>query len=259
MKLIGQSKSPFSKTEFVSRVFDPDFVASERYADLLVSEIPAKKRLEVFLDVYRDKSNGEGANLKFFFAALLKQLEDDDKQSVFECISKELQQADDDATIKIIIEAFDPSIWPSLDESARLRTENKLIRSIEKGIYLKATNKCTSGWLGTWGTRLFPHFTLKAEALRAIHGRLSSSSKAEQDYVFQVLFIHLDALTDKPPRRLERILIAGLKAGDERFSEALTWSVLWEDSKWSIELNEALKSFQAAGSTPDLNDEDVPF
>jgi uncharacterized protein (TIGR02391 family) len=32
VKLIGQSKSPFSKTEFVSRVFDPNFVASERHS-----------------------------------------------------------------------------------------------------------------------------------------------------------------------------------------------------------------------------------
>jgi len=79
VKLIGQSKSPFSKTEFVSRVFDPDFVASERYSDLLASEIPAKKRLEVFFDVYRDKLDGKGENLKFFFAALLKQLDDEDK------------------------------------------------------------------------------------------------------------------------------------------------------------------------------------
>lgn len=259
VKLIGQSKSPFSKTEFVSRVFDPDFVASERYADLLVSEIPAKKRLEIFLDVYRDKSNGKGENLKFFFAALLKQLEGDDKRSVYECISKELQQTDDDSTIKMIIHAFDSSLWPSLDESTRLRTENKLIRSIGSGVYLKATNQCKSGWLGTWATGLLSYFTLKAEALRAISGRLSSSSDAEQDYVFQFFFLHIDALADKPPRSLERALIKGLLAGDERFSEALQWSVLWEGSKWSPDLNEAIKNFQAAESTPDLKDEDIPF
>lgn len=259
VKLIGQSKSPFSKTEFVSRVFDPDFVASERYADLLVSEIPAKKRLEVFFDVYADKLNGNGENLKFFFAALIRQLDDEEKESIYECISKELKQADDDATIRLIIQAFHPSLWLSLEESARLRTENKLIRAISNGVYLKATKKCTSGSLGTWAARLFPHFTLKAEAFRAICSRLSSTSKAEQDYIFQYLFDSVDALADKPSRWFENILVEGLQAGDERFSQALNWSLLWDDSKWSPALQEALKSFQAAESTPDLTDDDVPF
>jgi hypothetical protein len=94
-KLIGQSSAPFSKTTFLSRVFDPDFVASKRYAELLVGEIPAKKRSEVFFDVYREKASGKGEHLKFFFAALLGVLDDDEKRAVSQAISDELKSADD--------------------------------------------------------------------------------------------------------------------------------------------------------------------
>ncbi len=184
VRLIGQSKSPFSKTEFISRVFDESFVPNERYAELLVNEIPARKRLEIFLDVYGEKLNADVTNLKILFAALIKTLDEDEKKSVYEAISKELQITDDDKTIKMILGVFDPTMWPNVDESARLRIENKLIRSINSGVYIRATNNCKSGWLATRGTGLFPHFSLKSEAMRAICNRLTSSSKPEQDYVF---------------------------------------------------------------------------
>jgi uncharacterized protein (TIGR02391 family) len=213
VKLVGQSKAPFSKTAFVARVFDPDFVASERYAELLVNEIPAKKRLEVFFDVYRFKCDGKGESLKYFFAALLGTMQEEEKQSVYQTISEELQQTDDEATIRVIIQAFNPELWPQLDEAARLRTENKLIRSIKAGQYVPATKKCRAGSLGTWSTSLFPHFILKAEALRTIHNKLASADRAEQDYVFRYLIMLIDSLTDTPAKRFEKLLIKGLAAG----------------------------------------------
>jgi|ERR1700730_9288824 len=259
VKLVGESKAPFSKTAFVTRVFDPDFVASERYAELLVNEIPGKKRLEVFFDVYRSKCDGKGASLKFFFAALLETLQDEEKHSVYETISEELKQTDDESTIRVIIQAFDPELWLQLDESARLRTENKLIRSIKTGQYVPTTHKCRAGSLGSWSTRLFPYFTLKAEALQAIHNKLASPDRAERDYVFRYQIMAIDSLTDTPPKRFETLLIKGLAAGDVRFFEAAQRWDLWEDKKWSPELKSALKNFQEVEPTPQLADDDIPF
>jgi uncharacterized protein (TIGR02391 family) len=259
VKLISESKAPFSKTAFVARVFDPDFVANGRYAELLVKEIPPKKRLEVFFDVYRSKCDGKGESLRFFFDALLATLQDEEKQSVYQTISKELQQTDDETTIIVMIQAFDPKLWLQLDETARLRIENKLIRSIKAGHYISATNKCRGGVLGTWSTRLFPHFSLKSDALWAIYLKLLSSDRAEQDYVFKYLLFAMDSLTDTPPKYLEELLIKGITAGDVRFFEAVNRWYLWEDEKWSSELKTALERFQEAEPTPEYSDEDIPF
>lgn len=243
----------------MARVFDPDFVASDRYAELLVNEIPGKKRLEVFFEVYRSKCDGKTESLRFFFATLLGTLQDEERQSVYQAISEELQQTDDESTIRVIIKAFDPELWLQIDEAARLRTENKLIRSIKTGQYFPATHKCRAGSLGTWSTRLFPHFTLKAEALRAIHNKLASPDRAEQDYVFRYLIMAVDSLTDTPPKRFETILIKGLAEGDVRFFEATQRWDLWEDKKWSPELKSALSNFQEVEPTPQLADDDIPF
>lgn len=259
VKLVGQSKSPFSKTAFITRVFDPDFVASERYAELLVNEIPAKKRLEVFFDVYRSKSDGKGKSLKFFFKSLLDTLQDEEKQSVYQTVSEELQQTDDESTIRIIIQAFDPELWLQFDEAARLRTENKLIRSIKRGQYLPATDKCRLGSLGTWSTSLFEHFTLKREALWAIYNKLASPDRAEQDYVFKYLIPAIDSLTETAPKRFEGLLIKGLAAGDVRFFAAAKGWVFWDEEKWSPEMKSALANFQEVEATPQLADDDIPF
>jgi len=259
VKLVGESKSPFSKSAFVARVFDPDFVANERYATLLVNEIPVKKRLEVFHEVYRFKSGGKGENLKYFFAALLKTLQDDEKQTVNQTISQELQQTDDETAITIIIQSFDSQIWPLLDEAARLRTENKLIRSIASGRYISAMQTCRAGSFGTWAARLFPYFTLKGEALRAIQNKLASRDRAEQDYVFRFLLLEVDSLSDVPSKAFESLVIKGLAAGDIRFFQAAQAFYFWEDAKWSPELKAAVDNFREVEPTPELSDEDIPF
>lgn len=259
VKLIGESQAPFSKSAFVARVFDPDFVASERYAKLLVNQIPAKKRLEVFLEVYRLKTDGKGDNLRFFFAALLEELQEDENQSVYQLISEELQQTDDDQTIRTIIQAFDASIWPLLEETARLRIENKLLRSIRSGKYVVATEKCRAGSLGTWATGLFPYFTLKNETLSTIIGKLRSEDPTDQDYVFRYLMYSVDSLVAAPSKGFELALMKGLASGDKRFNEALDQSYLWNDEKWSPEMKKVMDQFQEVEPTPELTDEDIPF
>ena len=176
-----------------------------------------------------------------------------------QCISKELQHTDDDATIKTILQFLDPSQWSSLEESARLRTENRLIRSLESGIYLKASSNASPGGLRPGDHRYFHTSPSKMRLLEQSVSRLASSSRSEQDYAYQFFFTCIDDLADKPTRRLENILIKGLQAGDDRFSNALNFSLLWADEKWSPELTQAVDKFQTAESTPDLTDVDVLF
>lgn len=45
LRIVDQSRSPFSLPTFIARVLAPDFVPTKRYAELLVNEIPAKHRL----------------------------------------------------------------------------------------------------------------------------------------------------------------------------------------------------------------------
>jgi hypothetical protein len=64
-----------------------------------------------------------------------------------EVISEVLRQTDDDGAIRFVLQAFPPDFWPRLDEAARIRTENKLIRSVEDGKWETGRQLCNGGGL----------------------------------------------------------------------------------------------------------------
>ena len=66
IKLIDLSKTPFSKESFLPRVFDSDYVTGERYASLIISEIPVKQRLDIYLEVYTKRETGSCDKIKHF-------------------------------------------------------------------------------------------------------------------------------------------------------------------------------------------------
>lgn len=129
--IIDQSKTPFTRSEFLTRVFDADFVPSDRYAQLLVGEVPARQRLEVFREVWNARETGNGAKLEVFFRALLGTLSEAELDEVCDEVSDELKATNSDATIRLALHLLPADFWPRYDEVARLRIENKLLSEIK--------------------------------------------------------------------------------------------------------------------------------
>jgi uncharacterized protein (TIGR02391 family) len=259
VRQIGQAKSQFSREDFLKRILDADFVPQRRYAELLASEIPVGLRLEVFLDVYRAKSGGKPENLHYFFNVLLPQLSEGERKQVDEVISEELRTVEDESEIRNVIRVFSGDIWPGIAEDARLRIENRLVRSIQEGRYESGRDRCRSGALGTWAVRLFPHFSLKEEALDAIEMKLWADAREEVDYVLTYLFSHLGSLSATMPSSLDEICKYSLNEGDEMFYKALRYKCPWKRDTWSTDLAKALDDFKAAESATNTPDDDIPF
>jgi len=236
---------------------DPDFVPQQRYAELLVAEIPTGQRLEVFLNTYRSKDAWVPSNLRHFFDALFVQLNAEELKQVYEVISEELKSVEDESVIRQIIGSFSASIWPLLDEVARLRIENRLIRSIREGQYDRRQKRCRGGALGTWAKSLFPHFLLKTEAIRAISDKLNSSSAEDQDYVLEYFYYHLDSLAKPMPPTFERTLKRMLKAGNGRVFDAMLIGG-WSYDTWTDDLRKAYDEFSIVAEV-DPDPDDIPF
>ncbi len=258
LRVVSQSKAQFTLESYLQKVFDNSFVKSEQYADLLVSEIPTKRRMEVMLEVLREKQNGECEKLHYFFQALISVLENHESEEVLQLISEELRTTDAFESIRNIIQLLDPADWPKLHKAARLRIENKLVQSIAEGAYNRATRKCSPGALGTWATGLFPHFALRTQAMSAIAKRLFSDSVQAQDYALQFFVGHLPSLMNAPPDYLTRGLIERLEKGDQRFFDALDRFEFLGKGPWTDAFKEALSRFVATEATAPEPD-DVPF
>jgi uncharacterized protein (TIGR02391 family) len=259
IKIIDQSKTQFSRTSYLDQVFDKNFVENNRYAELLVSEIPVKQRFEVFIDVYRQKEKGEKSKLKYFMQELLKVLGQDDQEQACQIISEELKTTESDETIRIVLNIFPSECWGKYEEIARLRIENKLLNSVADGRYSPKDDKCFDGALGTWSTGLIHNFILKDKFITVLANKLFSSDDFALDYVFKFFWDYLPELSDPPTPWLAKIIKRGLVKGDKRFYLNLHWVMNGGPNSWIEAFSESYKNFKPSQASEDTPDEDVPF
>lgn len=255
VKIIDQSRSPFVRSEFIKRVLDQNFVPKQRYADLLVREIPATQKLYAFIDVYRSKQEANPEGLEIFFPVLIESLNEKEKTEVFETVSDELKQTDDEAIIRLNIRAFG-KYWPNLEEAARLRIENRLIRSAREGKYIKSLDRCRGGALGTWSTRIFAFFSLKQEMMNILIDKLASKDDESINYVIQYFFSRFNMLMEQPDKALRRAIINGLQAGNQNIFDAVMATSPWAYEKWGEDVDKAISEFQVKEAD---ESEDMPF
>ena len=217
VKQIDQAKAQFSRPDFVRRVLDPDFVPQERYAELLVSDIPLRARLDVFLDLYRESENWKLEHMRLFLKVLLAQFSDDKIRQVCEVLTEDLATSEAEATMRVVLGSFPPSLWSRIGEAARLRVENKVIRSVRDGRLESRSGRCRGGTLGTWSTSIFPVMILKNEMIAAIASKIWSRSSEERAYLFRYLFNSLQNLSEAVPPGISAPSVAALTPATRMF------------------------------------------
>lgn len=259
VKQIDQAKAQFSRSDFVRRVLDPDFVPQERYAELLVSEIPERVRLEVFLELYRENENWKTEHMQVFLEVFLRGMSEDDVRQICEVITDDLKTSDSESTIRVVLGSFPSHLWAMIGEAARLRIEHKVIRAVSEGRFDISSRRCRSGALGTWSVHIFKVMTLKTEMIQTIARQLWSSSPDSRAYVFEYIFNHMSDLSENVPPLISSAIGSRLKAGDLEFYDQMSFSPPWEHSVWPEELKKAYASFQVAEPANSLKDDIIPF
>jgi len=259
IRLIGASKSQFSMSDYLSRVFDDSFVASRQYADLLVGEIPLNKRMDVMLNVLKKKEEGDCSKIHFFFNSLLAVMDTSQQAEIYQLLSDELKSIESENGIINIIQLLNPSDWTKIEMVARLRIENKVNASIRDGTYNVILEKCNSGVLGTWARGLFPFFSLKNEAYSAVMDRLFSGVKGPEEYALRFLAYGLPTLREKPIPPLQAQIRAKLKAGHEGFFNLIKSFGRPGTQEWRKPFAEDLAAFVPVDNVTPPDADEVPF
>lgn len=255
VKQIQQAKSLASKEELIARVLDRDFVPNEQYAQLLLSEIPARLRLEVFFGVYEKRKEWQPRTIFYFNKSIVAQVSDQERAVIVETISDDLKTTDDEAVIRHVMSGMPAELWSDIADIARLRIENKIIGSIRDGKYDSKTKRCLAGALATWSKSQFSRFLLKEELVAAIGAKLSSSDSQQKNYALRffvdTVFQSFEQAELGPVHRaFTRKLIDGV----QEFYDAL---IFVSEDNWSSDMKAAYKNF-AAKPDPTLDDE-IPF
>jgi uncharacterized protein (TIGR02391 family) len=192
LTILAESKPPFVLDEFLTRVFDPDFVASARYAELLAAEIPDGRLLDTMIVVYRRKHEGELSTVRLMGKAILERLNDNQTENFLTVVTDELLGTRDEKDIRVTLAILPPELWPKVGEVARLRIENKLVSSISEGELDFSTGRTIpgKGTLGIWARDFLKHFTGGVSAWKAIRGGMQGDSGSRAyiaKYFFEVL------------------------------------------------------------------------
>lgn len=268
--VIQKAKGPFDLDEWVERVFDPDFVGSKRYADLLVAEVPPKRCVEVLITLYHKKLEGDGDKLQLVFSKLVERISDSRCDELLSIVSDEMRITQDEATIRRALQILPPKLWPRIHEVARLRIENKLIRSVESGKVNSSTRRATNGALGTWARDFVGYFSLRGEFYQVLRKKLVGTEE-EQSYIALFFWYVLPHTFSEPVNDWTRTI--WVKAICEAVSNPYGSSILREKltdnfyrlpDNWRTQILEGLKPLEESdpeyyGSLAGVSGDDIPF
>ncbi len=256
LKTIDQAKSPFTKNDFLKRVFDSDFVPTDAYANLLATEIPKRYMFDVLIDVMRDKEKCDIVNLSFFIKAMFESLTEDEKSQLYDILSEELKYTNSETTIRYIIKSFAPLCWNLIDEAPRLRIENKLIKSVKDGRHDIESDTCRDGALGTWITNIpLSSMTLKEQYRRALLSGLGANDRSASNYILHYHSNNFFTLNNPPDAWTQRIINKLLKEGYELLHDVMWYTMEYVES-WQTAFKDAFEIFKPAPKQPD---DDIPF
>lgn len=271
LSVVDTSKGPFVLEDWLDRIYDPDFVTSERYIDILIREIPPRRRVDAMINLYRGKKQDNAENIKAVLMHFSKIGTDIEISELLKVISAELRTERDEVVILRAIQSLPSQLWPRIDEDTRIRIENKLIRSIKsgkEGIEYRTNgtgrmvpHKVIGGAFGTWSRDLIEHFTLREELADAIY-MLLRGQEQENIYVVNYFIDHLPRIAEYSSEKdmdtlMIEELIASIKTGHfKEFRINLTKNIGRLPEDWQQRI---IKQTGPLNNPVAINDEDLPF
>jgi uncharacterized protein (TIGR02391 family) len=257
--IIDQSKTPFTKTEFLDRVFDSYFVENKRYSDLLASDVPKKYQLDFLLEVFRARETGDPKKLKFFVNSMLSLLTQEQMSELYSVVSEDLRKKETES-IRTILQIFPVDALTYCDEDARLRTEHILLKSISEGAYVRNELRCRAGALGTWARGRIQTFLQKDELLTTMTKKLLSSKEESQAYLFNYFWDEFTKLMPIPSKHIILALKSQLKSGNKALYDKLWVEKEFGNPEWGKPFEPELDSFRERDPENESpSDDDIPF
>lgn len=273
--ILSASKDTFTVAGFLEKVMDSEFYPSVRYSELIVEEIPALRRGEALISLFKERKAIDFRKLRLVIAELLRSASPGQMAAYLSIVSEVFGSTADDLEIRTALQMLSPAIWSGIQERPRLRIENKLISGIRDGEMASSGRTTNAQALSTWSNIFLPSFTLKDEAADALLSRLEGNA-ADRHYATRYFFGQLPYIieTKYGILRAARALAAAVESDDEVVRRMLISSAAEFPEEWQKRLAHILKGHtdpQNPGvvfpdGTPFLSapakdemDDDIPF
>lgn len=248
-------------------LFDEDFTDTKEYADLLLKEIPAKKRFDLLLDLYYKRQELPKTRLKNFIDSLFDSLTKAAKSDFYRVVSKSLMKCKDDNDLRMYFHYFMELTYKDIEKLAQLRIEDLIIRSAKAGeveykfgISNNKEGKCNKkGSLATWISKKDKLSLLnnKDDIIEELFFALMSTNEERENYVFEYFQSNVFDTDITLTQRQTKFIKEKLKSGEERYLDVFFWDIemIGEESPWY----KLFKDEYAEGKKIMETREDLPF
>ena len=225
----------------IDLLLDDDFTDTQEYADLLLKEVPSKKRYDLLLELYQRRSSLPQHKLKYFLASLFTSLTKAAKSDFVSVVSSSLMKCKDDKNLRMYCHYFMVDTYSEIDKLAQLRIENMMHKSIKSGRVGYNIDEMGNevpgcdykGALATWisSAEKIDLLSNKDKLIQELFLSLMSEDVEQENYVFEY-FSHLvfNSSLELTQKQITHIK-SRLKSGDERYAKALFWDMEFQEKE----------------------------
>lgn len=249
---LGSSHQSFTVQDFLNKVTDPHFVLDHEYVENLVDTIPARKKSDTLITLYRQLDWRQSNNFEMVIKEILHRLTDEEISDFMVVVSEDIQTVTRSGGISLTIKILPAELWPKIQRMPRLRAENMLLEELREAYYIPQSDK-TNKSAATWINRIAPYLLRKRQWRRVIISKLQQQDFDSHNFVGRYL---LSALPDifvenTEIRQCVNALADTLRAGNEFMKDSLMeyLNSYFEPQKWQDQFVESLH---------DLTDPDNP-
>ena len=272
--LLNQVDRPggLTKVENITKLlYDEDFTSTEEYAELLLTEVPAKKRYDLLVDLYSDRANLNQHILKRFIKKLFESLSKASKVDFIRMVNGSLMTCKNDTDLRMYLHYFMEFTYSELDKLVRLRIEDLIIKAVRVGKLVSRHNKntgkqedvCVSeATLVTWivDTSKICLLGNPKDILSALIYKIAYGNVEEKEFVFKYfsnfILINIDSLSEYQIRQV----IQQLTRGDQQVYDFLYDSIeVFEDEKICALFGEAFRKCEEVIESEEKDDAQLPF
>ena len=254
-----------------SLLYDEDTPSSEEYAELLLKEVPTKKRYDLLVDLFNNRENLREDGLTNFINKLYDSLTKAAKTDFTKLLNTSLLTCKDDYSLRMYINYFMEKTYSDLDKLVKLRIEEFIIKAVRKGKMETVVNpqmgiperECASeASLATWiaEPELICLLGNSNEVLNVLFSKIRAGNKNEEEFVFEYFDDFLGNNIKTLSENHKDIIVRKLKRGDEQLYNFLYWPIEVEKNEMLCnDFGEAFHKCEEVMEKKDKGEEVLPF
>jgi uncharacterized protein (TIGR02391 family) len=253
LDFLGASYQSFTVQDFLNLVTDPHFVPDAEYVSGLVDKVPARKRSDTLIELYRQVNWKQADSFELVMKELINRLVEEEIQDFLSVVSDDLQRADQISSVTLVIKILPGHLWPQIERMPRLRVENMLLDQLETAWYVPQGDR-TNNPAATWINRIAGHYLRKPKLRKTIISKLKARDFDQHNFVARYI-LRLGALPSvfEDGQRVKECVAAiteSVRAGNEYMKDSVKhWMSTTSPHEWDEKFVESLK---------DLTDPDNP-